>query len=117
MPSIMAEVPTAKPSNPWLRFLWSLGLGVGAWSFSLILASILTGFPRAPEGQFALVMGAWGHGAYMIALVFLVSGVLLGAVADVMAAAFGAGAIFMMPILAVIEMVQNPFSHSIWPME
>ena len=100
-----------------MRFLSSLVVGMGVGMSCVFVASALAGFPRAPEGQFRLIEGAWKYAGHLMALSLALMGFIVGLTVRVHPIVFGVATLIMMPVLAFVDMFINPYTHTLWPLE
>ena len=72
---------------------------------------------RAIESVNALVRAAVKHVGPWQFVLLLFTGAFLGAISTRRALVLGAAAMLLFPVLAVAEMISDPTSHNLWPLE
>ncbi|MCH7849012.1 MAG: hypothetical protein IIB53_11680 [Planctomycetes bacterium] len=104
-------------THPSTRYLIGLPTAIGLGLASVCLAVVILGIPPNPEGMFPYIFAEF---SWLTLILLFASGIMLGLIFCInplhpLVLGFATMAAF--PVLAFVEMAQNPYSHNLFPIE
>ena len=106
---------------PSIRYLIGLPPAMGLGLASVWLPVVILKLPPHPQGGLFPFIFAGVEGMSLLTLILLfASGIMLGlsfSIHPLDPLVFGIATMAALPALAFAEMVQNPYSHNLWPFE
>ena len=103
------------------RYVIALPTAIGLGLTSVCLPVIILQLPPPPQGGLFPFIYAGVEGMSWLTLILLfASGVMLGLIFSVHLLhplVFGIATMAAFPVLAFVEIAQNPYSHNLWPFE
>ena len=107
--------------RPITRYAIALPTAIGLGFTSVCLPVVILQLPPPPQGGLFPFVFAGVEGMSLLTLILLfASGIMLGlsfSIHPLHPLVFGFATMAAFPALAFVEMVQNPYSHNLWPFE
>lgn len=111
----------ASNSFPGIRYLIGLPTAIGLGLASVCLPVVILKLPPPPQGGLFPFIFAGVEGMSLLTLILLfASGIILGLIFcshTLHPLVFGFATMTAFPVLAIVEMAQDPFTHNLLPIE
>ncbi len=101
--------------RPITRYVIALLTAIGLGLASVFLAVVILEIPPDPQG--GLFPFLFAEFSWLTLILLFSSGIMLGLNFSIHPFVLGFATMAAFPVLAFVDMAQNPYTHNLWPFE